>query len=276
MLPVATVPSTDARQGASTVEPAMRIALLAIDPASAGGIVRWLEAAGHQCTTLARGDSLLRALRRHAHDLVLLDWAVPDPGSARILRWMLHRLDAPPPVILMATRSDEADVAAMLHVGADDYLLKPLRQHELLARIAAVSRRSRSSRPPSDSAFSVGPFGIDPSHRRINHEDRAIALTRREFDLACHLFRHCGEVVSRADLLVKVWGRAADLDTRTVDTHASRLRIKLGLDGSSGWRLAPVYQLGYRLEPTGTGASATASAGTNGLSAQKRDTPPSP
>jgi DNA-binding response OmpR family regulator len=235
----------------------MRIALLEDDPDQARLIGLWLGQAGHQCTAHARAQSLMTALRDERPDLVLLDWEVPDLSGPEMLRWMLETLAEPPPVIFTTAHGDESDMAGILNLGADDYLVKPLRQQELLARVAAVGRRTHAVKADAEAIFSVGPFEIDPVRRILARNGTPIELTRRDFELACYLFRHCGEVVSRDHLLQRVWGLSAALNTRTVDTHASRLRGKLGLDGSSGWHLIAVYQAGYRLEPTPESGSTT-------------------
>jgi DNA-binding response OmpR family regulator len=95
----------------------------------------------------------------------------------------------------------------------------------------------------------VGPYEIDPERRSVLVDGKPVALTQKEFDLAVYLFQNSGRLLSRVKLLEQVWGVSADLDTRTVDTHVSRVRRKLQLDESTGWKLLPVYGFGYRLDP---------------------------
>jgi DNA-binding response OmpR family regulator len=97
-------------------------------------------------------------------------------------------------------------------------------------------------------AIRIGPYEIDPERRSVSIDGRLIALTQKEFDLAVYLFQNVGRLLSRIKLLEEVWGVEADLDTRTVDTHVSRVRRKLLLDESTGWKLLPVYGFGYRLD----------------------------
>jgi DNA-binding response OmpR family regulator len=148
----------------------------------------------------------------------------------------------------------------ILRAGADDYLVKPLRKDELLARVEALGRRAKPQ-PRLADVLKVGDFEIDLGRRRVQRAGRAIELTQKDFDLAVFLFRNVGHLVSRGHILESVWGRSADLNTRTVDTHVSRLRSKLGLVPEQGWRLTAVYQHGYRLE-TVTGDAANGSADT--------------
>jgi DNA-binding response OmpR family regulator len=110
----------------------------------------------------------------------------------------------------------------------------------------ALTRRARSNR---SLAIRVGPYEIDPERRSVTIDGKPVALTQKEFDLAVYLFQNSGRLLSRVKLLEQVWGVSADLDTRTVDTHVSRVRRKLQLDESAGWKLMPVYGFGYRLDP---------------------------
>jgi DNA-binding response OmpR family regulator len=122
----------------------------------------------------------------------------------------------------------------------------------MLARITALSRRA-GSHDEADNNLSVGEFQIDLGGHAISRGNEAVELTQKEFDLAVFLFRNTGRLLSRKHLMESVWGQRADLNTRTVDTHISRLRNKLSLTAENGWRLSSVYQHGYRLERTDSG-----------------------
>jgi len=149
--------------------------------------------------------------------------------------------------VFLTARDSEDDIVRALSNGGDDYLVKPPKQRELLARVAAVLRRHNVERGGAD-AFEVGPYQVDAQRRRIAIDGREVDLTQREFDLASFLFRRYGRIVSRDALLKNVWNLSTAVSTRTVDTHISRLRKKLELGGEHGWRLAAIYQHGYRLE----------------------------
>lgn len=209
-------------------------------------LVYWLTGAGYLVHVYPTGAEFRRHQGARSIDLLILDWNLPDESGLSILR-SLREADLTLPVLFLTARSGEDDIVAGLREGADDYVSKPAAQRELLARVGALLRRSQ----PRAEAFEeegIEPFHIDLARRRIELSGQEVALTEREFDLAVFLFRRQGRVVSREMLLESIWNIRGDVATRTVDTHVSRLRKKLGLDGESGWRLNAVYQHGYRLE----------------------------
>jgi two-component system response regulator RegX3 len=178
--------------------------------------------------------------------MAVLDWMVPDVSGEEVLRWIRARHRAMP--VLFATANDsEAEVAHILSIGADDYLVKPLRRLEFVARLAALARRAAPA--AAEELIEEPPYAFDVRRRKAVLAGREIEVSPRMFELAVLLFRKRGELVSRTHIYEHVWGRREDVQTRTVDTHVSRLRGALELDGRHGWRLASVYQLGYRLEP---------------------------
>ena len=148
------------------------------------------------------------------------------------------------PVVFCTARTDEEAAADILRAGADDYVPKPIRYMEFMARIHALLRR----RKPRVSSLNIGGIEIDLDGRRIRLAGVDVELTQREFELAVILLQNIGRVLSRDELLSTVWARDTGVDTRTVDTHASRLRKKLGLAGESGLMLSSVYGQGYRLD----------------------------
>jgi len=150
-------------------------------------------------------------------------------------------------VIFLTASGEESDIIEGLAAGADDYVVKPPKQGELLARVAAVLRR-RGGDTEAGDVLELPPYRIDAKRRVISVNGEPVELTQREYELACYLFRRQGRIVSRDALLENVWNLASDVSTRTVDTHISRLRKKLGLSGENGWRLTAVYQHGYRVE----------------------------
>jgi DNA-binding response OmpR family regulator len=224
----------------------MRIAYLEDDQDQASLIRKWLEEAGHVCHYFDRGHALQRSLARESFDLYLLDWHLPDTDGLQVLKEI--RTSLPQALVIFATARDrDDDIARVLQAGADDYITKPVRQGELLARIEAVARRLRGAQGNSE-LVELAPFRINRGARTVEREAVRIELTDKEYALAEFFFLHAGKVVSRQHLLEAVWGLQAKAQTRTVDTHVSRLRTKLGLGGEHGWRLASVHQFGYRLE----------------------------
>jgi DNA-binding response OmpR family regulator len=131
-----------------------------------------------------------------------------------------------------------------LSAGADDFMLKPASREVLLARIKAAYRRVS---PQGLLVFRLGPYEVDVSRHQISVDGVPLAMTLKEFEMATYFLQNPGRLFSRDHLLNKVWGVDVLLESRTVDTHASRLRKKLKMDGSTGWRLTSVYGYGYRL-----------------------------
>lgn len=149
------------------------------------------------------------------------------------------------PIVFCTARTEEESAADILSLGADDYIPKPIRYMEFMARIQSLLRRRQNVRP---STLRFGGIEVDLEGRRARLGGVDVELTQREFDLAVIFLRNIGRVLPREELLSSVWVRDSEVDTRTVDTHASRLRKKLGLAGESGLMLTSVYGQGYRLD----------------------------
>jgi DNA-binding response OmpR family regulator len=225
----------------------MHIGIAEDDSDQAALVSLWLEGAGHSARAFGTAASYIEALNKERFDLLLIDWMLPDGTGADLLQLARGNLGWELPVLVLTSRDDEETVVAALQAGADDYVVKPPKPMELLARVAALARRVRSGGLP---VLRLGAFEIDIQRQRLVLDGAAVALTQKEFDLSAYLFQNPGKLLSRDHLLNKIWGINADVDTRTVDTHVSRLRKKLGLDGSKGWKLVPVYGVGYRFERT--------------------------
>ena len=223
----------------------MYIGIAEDDPDQAALIALWLEGAGHATRAFGSVAGTIDALKKDRFELLLFDWMLPDGTGADLLKWTRDNLGWEIPVLVLTSRDDEATVVAALQAGADDYVVKPPKPLELMARVAALARRVRSGGLP---VLRLGAFEIDIQRQRLTLDGEPVVLTQKEFDLSAYLFQSPGKLLSRDHLLNKIWGINADVDTRTVDTHVSRLRKKLGLDGSKGWKLVPVYGVGYRFE----------------------------
>ena len=225
----------------------MRIALLEDDKDQAALVNLWLEGAGHEVKIFPTSREFQKAVAHDSFDLLVLDWVLPDINGDEVLKWVRETVDWPIPVLFMTQRDAEEDVVHILELGADDYMAKPVSQAVLIARINALGRRARP-REDDDQSTDYGAYHLDPKTHTISVNGEAIELTSREFDLAWFLFRNSGRVLSRGHILEAVWGSSPDLNTRTVDTHISRLRKKLNISEGNGWRLKAIYQHGYRLE----------------------------
>jgi len=225
----------------------LRVALVEDDTHVGQLMCLWLEEAGHSSQHYLSGKPFLQDMARESFDLVILDWMLPDASGDELLIWLRKNVDWPIPVIFVTARDTEEDIVLGLNLGADDYIAKPVRRNEFLARLGAVLRRSAPTLA-KDELLDLPPFRIDMHTRRITRDGRDVELTQKEYELALFLFRNTGRLLSRRHLLESVWGHQSEINTRTVDTHVSRLRTKLALLPEQGWRLSAVYNHGYRLE----------------------------
>lgn len=225
----------------------MRIALLEDDIDQAELISAWLRQADHTIKHFETSRDFLRGVLRDSYELLILDWMVPKMDGLEVMDRVRQSLRNYTPILFITARDDEDGVVRALEAGADDYMAKPLKQREFLARILALGRRGGGYN--QDEITDVDPYAIDLEKKSVKLDGEPIELTHREFDLAVFMFRHVGSVISRSHILESIWGmHGADLNTRTVDTHISRLRKKLKINESNGWRLSAIYQHGYRLE----------------------------
>ena len=179
--------------------------------------------------------------------MLVIHWQSPDSSGIEVLRWARERLPASLPVLLMTNQADEDDIVAGLAAGADDYIIKPIRRGELVARIQALLRRAYPTQNAAEQ-IQFGDYVFETRTGRLTMKGNVIELTQKEFDLALLLFRNIGRPLSRAYILEAVWSRDIEVPSRTMDTHISRIRSKLQLRPENGYRLAPVYSYGYRLE----------------------------
>ena len=211
----------------------MRIAVLDDDVAQADLVCQSLAVDGHDCHAFAEGRALVKHLRRQTFDLLVLDWNVPDMSGEEVLHWVRQSLSDRLPVLFMTSRSRETDIASMLNKGADDYVVKPVASGVLLARVRSLLRRAY----------------------QLNQMATKEIFGEFEFELALLLFRHLSQPLSRAHILEAIWRQDVDIPSRTMDTHVSMLRAKLGLRPEHGYRLTPIYGYGYRLERSDQGAA---------------------
>jgi DNA-binding response OmpR family regulator len=224
----------------------MYIALLEDDPDQAALMTKWLESDGHSCKTFYTAKSFMDHVVDESFALLILDWALPDIDGDRVLRWVRDNLGWNIPVLFMTFRDDSEDIATILQLGADDYVTKSVQRNEFLARVKSLQRRAKVV-ADAHREIRIGEFVINNDEHSITRQGEEIKLTPMEFKLAGYLFQNVDSLRSRADLLANVWGRNAEVSTRTVDLHISRLRKKLCLLPENGWHLESVSSIGYRL-----------------------------
>jgi len=223
----------------------MHIGILEDDEDQQALLGLWLSSAHHSCHEFGTVAEMLEGLKREHFDALVLDWMLPDGSGAEILHWMRQNMGWDMAVLVLTARDDESTVVQALQAGADDFVVKPPKQHELIARLGAAARRASPGGLP---VMRLGAYEIDVPRHMLSMDGNPVTLTQKEFDLAVYLFQSPAKLLSRDHLLNKVWGINVEVDTRTVDTHVSRLRKKLLLDGTRGWKMSPVYGYGYRLD----------------------------
>ena len=232
-----------------------RILVVDDEPDICALVAYHLAKAGYRVSTAATGPDALASAREEKPVLVVLDLMLPGMSGYEVLERI--RNDEPTrdiAVLMLTARHEEENRIRGLSLGADDYLAKPFSPQELVLRVAAILRRSRTA-PRSDAPdiISIGALRIDRGSHRVTVDDREVELTPTEFKLLLTLAERRGRVQGRTHLLETVWEAAPDIQTRTVDMHVQRLRTKLGAAGSL---IETVRGFGYRLSPparSGTG-----------------------
>jgi len=223
-----------------------RILVVEDDPDLSFGLRNNLEIEGYAVDTVADGTAALERLRQGGTDLVVLDLMIPGVDGFRVLKSMRAAGDRTP-VLILTARGQEEDKVRGLKLGADDYVTKPFGVLELLARLEALLRRTQSVRPKGVTVR-FGDIQVDTATREVRRVAAAIQLSPKEFDLLTALIEANGTVVSRSELMQRVWGYEASVLSRTVDTHMAELRRKLEPDPAAPRHLLTVRKAGYRLD----------------------------
>jgi DNA-binding response OmpR family regulator len=230
----------------------MWIAVLDDDPVDAQGIRMALEGQSHELRLFSRKAELAAALRKTTFDLLILDWNLPEGSGLDVVTLVRRTVPNPPPILMVTARADEADVVKALEHGVDDYLAKPISPPLLLARVRALLRRAFPA--VSNTVERYGDYELDLAQGQVRFEGAALpSLTPKEFALCLLLFRNANRALSRDYIASSVWGWNVELSSRTMDSHISKLRLKMGLRPQNGVRLSPVYGFGYRLETLSRG-----------------------
>ena len=215
----------------------MRIAALDDDALQLQLLDQVVTEAGHSCHSFLKGAALQQALRRESFDLLLVDWELP--------------------IIVITHRSEEADIVEGLSCGADDFMIKPVRMAELRARMSALLRRAYPL--SAQSVLNFGPYRFITATNSIEIAGQPVEVTHREYTLALTLFQNQGRLLSRDHLREVVWGHNSEVQSRSLDTHVSRLRNLLNLRAGQPYSISAIYGYGYRLDIPETEASSAPS-----------------
>jgi DNA-binding response OmpR family regulator len=209
-------------------------------------VVRYLKRDGFDTLEAADGESARRLIEDASPQLVVLDVMLPGTDGLALCRWIRSRGELP--VIMLTARGEEADRIVGLELGADDYVTKPFSPRELAVRVRTVLRRTAHA-SLSAERLELGRLVIDARTREVTLDAQPLRLTAKEFDLLFFLASHPRQVFSRDQLMDRVWGYAAALDTGTVTVHVQRLRSKIEADPKSPQHLETVWGVGYRFVP---------------------------
>jgi two-component system response regulator RegX3 len=217
-----------------------------------------LEREGFEVLTAASGTEALEQFDEHGADLVLLDLMLPGLPGTEVCRRL--RLTSDVPVIMLTAKDDEIDKVVGLELGADDYVTKPYSSRELLARVRAVLRRREvpvavgapsgpgsSGEPDDDEVLAAGPVRMDVERHTVHVRDELVAFPLKEFELLEMLLRNAGRVLTRGQLIDRIWGSDYVGDTKTLDVHVKRVRAKIEVDPANPVLLVTVRGLGYKL-----------------------------
>ena len=206
-----------------------------------------LEREGYETAIAADGPTALSEFDRAGADLVLLDLMLPGLPGTEVCRELRSRSNVP--IIMLTAKDSEVDIVVGLELGADDYVTKPYSTRELLARIRAVLRRRVEADDTDDSILEAGSVRMDVERHTVSVDGVETAMPLKEFELLELLLRNAGRVLTRGQLIDRVWGADYFGDTKTLDVHIKRIRSKIEDDPSDPKALVTVRGLGYRFEP---------------------------
>ena len=224
----------------------IRVLIVEDEESLADPLAYLLRKEGFETTVVTDGPSALAEFDRVGADIVLLDLMLPGMSGTEVCKQLRARSGVP--VIMVTARDSEIDKVVGLELGADDYVTKPYSARELIARIRAVLRRGSDAEDASDIVLEAGPVRMDIERHVVKVEGERIAMPLKEFDLLEFLMRNKGRVLTRGQLIDRVWGADYVGDTKTLDVHVKRLRSKIEADPANPVCLVTVRGLGYKLE----------------------------
>ena len=201
---------------------------------------------GFEVVVADTGDGAVATFDRVGADLVLLDLMLPGLSGTEVCKQLRSRSNVP--IIMLTAKDTEVDKVVGLELGADDYVTKPYSKAELVARIRAVLRRQSEVAPATDSILIAGPVRIDVERHQVDINNISVALPLKEFELLEFLVRNSGRVLTRAQLIDRVWGSDYFGDTKTLDVHVKRLRAKIEQDPANPVYIQTIRGLGYKFE----------------------------
>ncbi|HET8895706.1 MAG TPA: response regulator transcription factor [Protaetiibacter sp.] len=224
-----------------------RILIVEDEPSLAEPLAYLLGREGYETAIASDGRSALTDFDTRGADLVLLDLMLPGLPGTEVCREL--RLRSSVPIIMLTAKDSEVDIVVGLELGADDYVTKPYSSRELLARIRAVlRRRTEATEEFEDAVLEVGSVRMDIERHAVAVDGAEVAMPLKEFELLEYLLRNAGRVLTRGQLIDRVWGSDYFGDTKTLDVHIKRIRSKIEPDPSSPVHLVTVRGLGYRFE----------------------------
>jgi len=224
-----------------------RILIVEDEPSLAEPLAFLLGREGYETVIAGDGRAALAEFDRNGADLVLLDLMLPGLSGTEVCRELRARSGVP--IIMLTAKDSEVDIVVGLELGADDYVTKPYSSRELLARIRAVLRRRvEAEEAPLELALEVGPVRMDVERHAVTVDGAEVAMPLKEFELLEFLLRNAGRVLTRGQLIDRIWGSDYFGDTKTLDVHIKRIRAKIEPDPSNPRLLVTVRGLGYRFE----------------------------
>lgn len=223
-----------------------RILIVEDEPSLSEPLSFLLRREGYDTEIAADGREALVAFDRDGADLVLLDLMLPGLSGTEVCRELRTRSSVP--IIMLTAKDSEVDIVVGLELGADDYVTKPYSTRELLARLRAVLRRRIEVDDIDEAVLEVGPVRMDVDRHAVSVSGGEVAMPLKEFELLELLLRNAGRVLTRGQLIDRVWGADYFGDTKTLDVHIKRIRSKIEIDPSQPTLLLTVRGLGYRFE----------------------------